>query len=94
MRHRKRNAIILEILRSRGITQVQAAFDMDRPRCRVSIEARGYVIPGPDIRRRWSDYLGLPQSVLFPTVDSFTETTPQPHGDQAPRPCRSEFLEG
>jgi len=92
MRHRKRSTIIAEVLKSEGITQTQAAFDMGRPRCRVNLECQGYIIPGPDIRRKWSEYLGLPQRVLFPTADSFTETTPQPLVDQAPRPCRSESI--
>lgn len=92
MWNRMRNAIIAEVLKSQGKTQTEAAFKMNRPRCRVNLEANGWVIPGPDIRRKWSEYLGLPQRVLFPTADSFTETTPQPHGDQAPRPCRSESI--
>ncbi len=94
MRHRKRNPIIREILISRGITQCQAAFDMNRPRCRVSLESNGYVVPGPDIRRQWSDYLGLPQRVLFPSAESFTQAEPGRHVDRAPKPCRSTLTEG
>ena len=62
------NNIIKKEIEKRGITQVQAAFDLDLHRSDFCLIANGYLIPKPEIRANIVEYLGLPEDVLFNQV--------------------------
>lgn len=63
--HCKPNDIIKKELRKRGITQIQAAFDLGLHQSDFCLIANGYLIPKPETRAKVATYLGLPEEVLF-----------------------------
>ena len=67
-KHRKPNNIIKQEVKKRGITQVQAAFDLGLHRSDFCLIANGYLIPKPETRAIIVKYLGLPEDVLFDQV--------------------------
>ena len=63
--HRKPNNIIKKEIEKRGITQVQAAFDLGLHRSDFCLIANGYLTPKPETRASISTYLGVLEEVLF-----------------------------
>jgi len=68
IQHRKPNQTIKKELQKRGITQTQAAFDMEINRIKFNTYANGWDIPGPAFRKKISEYLEMPESALFPDI--------------------------
>jgi len=48
-----------------GISQAQAALDLDVSRPYFNAVCQGWDRPGPDLRRRIAEYLGMPEKDLF-----------------------------
>lgn len=67
-KHRKPNDIIKKELRKQGVTQVQAAFDLNLNRATFCLICGGYMTPRQDTRAEIAKYLGLPEKVLFDQV--------------------------
>lgn len=63
--HRKPDNIIKKEVEKRGITQVQAAFDLGLHRSDFCLIANGYLIPKSDTRVKIAKYLGLSEDILF-----------------------------
>lgn len=66
--HRVPNKSIKEALQAKGISQVQAAFDLEINRVAFNYIANGWEIPGPVTRIKICHYLDLPERALFPEV--------------------------
>ena len=65
MTHRKPKQILKEVLLQKGVTQVQAAFDLGIPRTRFNLIANGWECPSPEIRKKISRYIGRPEHEIF-----------------------------
>jgi DNA-binding XRE family transcriptional regulator len=66
--HRKPNETIKKELKKRGISQIQAAFDLSLHRSDFCLIANGYLIPKPETCAKIAKYLGLPEETLFNQV--------------------------
>jgi len=65
IKHRKPNDSIKQELKRLGISQTQAAFDLRINKVMFNTIANGWQVPGSDIRKRISEYLGMSEHDLF-----------------------------
>jgi transcriptional regulator with XRE-family HTH domain len=66
MEHKTPSENIKRELIRRGITQTQAAFDLNIERSMFNGIAKGWRVPKPAIRAKIAEYLGMAETELFP----------------------------
>jgi len=65
MRHQKPNQTIKQELKRRGISQVQAALDLEIPRTTLNLIANGWQVPANETRAKIANYLNRSVEELF-----------------------------
>ena len=66
IQHKKPDQSIKKELQAKGISQVQASYDLGLDRVAFNIWANGWERPSVDTRKRIAAYLDKPERELFP----------------------------